>query len=289
MLHDAFEIALPEARTTSVVFASPHSGRLYPAAFLERASLDECEIRSSEDAFVDELYASAPRAGAPLIAARYPRAYIDLNRSADELDPALIEGIGRRGHNPRIASGLGVVPRVVAGGRMIYRGKITRAEARDRIDTIWRPYHERLRQLLDESHAAFGEAILVDCHSMPHEALEALGGAATGPGRPEVVLGDRYGAAAHPDLVDRIEQIFTAAGLKVARNMPFAGAYVVQTYGRPARGRHAVQIELDRALYMDETRIAPNANYPAMQALMDRVVAEIAAIGRRTDLSVAAE
>ena len=212
-----------------------------------------------------------------------------MNRAADELDPALIEGIGRRGHNPRIASGLGVVPRVVAGGRMIYRGKISRDEAMGRIETVWRPYHARLRQLLDDSHAAFGEAILVDCHSMPHEAIESLGGPATGQGRPEVVLGDRYGAAAHPDLVDRIEAIFTSEGLRVARNMPFAGAYVVQTYGRPARGRHAVQIELDRALYMDEAEIAPNANYPAMQALMDRVVTEIAAIGRRSDLSVAAE
>jgi len=163
----AYRLFRPEWPTTSVVFSSPHSGRDYPWTFLRQTVLDERTIRSSEDAFVDLLFAAAPSHGAPLIAANAPRAYVDLNRAAEELDPAVVEGARLAGHNPRISSGLGVIPRVVANGRAIYRGKIGLAEAESRITTYWRPYHERLQQLLDEAQARFGESILVDCHSMP--------------------------------------------------------------------------------------------------------------------------
>lgn len=273
----AYTVSLPRRRTTSVVFSSPHSGRDYPDAFLAASALDERSIRSSEDAFVDRLFAAAPGFGAPLIAASAPRAYIDLNRAAEELDPALVEGVPRTAHNPRISSGLGVIPRVVANGRAIYRGKIARAEAEARIAAYWRPYHARLRALVDESLAAFGEAILVDCHSMPHEAIEQAGG--PGAPRPDVVLGDRFGAAASTEVVDRIESAFAGAGLRVARNTPFAGAYIAQAYGRPSRGAHVVQVEIDRALYMDERRVVPAEGFEAFRALMTSVVAEIAAIG----------
>jgi N-formylglutamate amidohydrolase len=277
----------PSARTTSVVFASPHSGRTYPAAFLRKIVLDEMLVRSSEDAFVDDLFGSAVDFGAPLLLAQSPRAYLDLNRGPDELDPAVIDGIRRVAHNPRIASGLGVIPRVVANGRAIYRGKLTLSEAHERINSVWRPYHDTLQTLMDEAHAGFGEAILVDCHSMPHEALEHVG--PPGAARPDIVLGDRFGAAASSSVVERIEAAFASAGFKVARNMPFAGAYICQHYGRPSRRHHAVQIEIDRSIYMNEDKIKPNANFEAFKTALDGVIAEIAEIGRPTDLCLAAE
>jgi len=287
MSTSAYHLTQPERRTTSVVFASPHSGRAYSKAFLRRTALDEQSVRSSEDAFVDRLFESAPQAGAPFIKAGVPRAYVDLNRSEDELDPALIDGAPRQGHNPRIASGLGVIPRVVANGQAIYSGKLSLIEARNRIETIWRPYHAALQASLDEAHLMFGEAVLIDCHSMPHEAMDQV--ARRGIRRPEVVLGDRFGASADGAMVDRIEAAFTQAGLVVTRNTPFAGAYITQAYGRPGRGRHAVQIEIDRALYMDERLIRPNHNFDAFRELMREVVREIAEIGRADAAPLAAE
>ena len=282
-----FHLTRPVRRTTAVVFASPHSGRDYPADFLHRAELDARAIRSSEDAFVDRLFDCAPAFGAPLLAAGASRAFVDLNRAADELDPALIDGVRRPVHNPRVASGLGVIPRVVAGGRPIHRGRIPLAEAQARIDAHWRPYHEALGALLAESHARFGEAVLIDCHSMPHEAIEAVG--LPGGPRPDVVLGDRFGASASAAVVDRVEAAFSRAGLRVARNMPFAGAYIVQHYGRPSRRQHAVQVEIDRSLYMDEGLVEPSPRFDAFRRLLAGVVADLAAIGRPDGLHVAAE
>ena len=282
----AYNLIMPEIRTTAVVFASPHSGREYPWSFVRRTILDERTLRSSEDAFVDKLFDTAPRHGAPLLTAIAPRAWIDVNCSSEELDPALIEGVKRTAHNPRVASGLGVVPRVVANGRAIYRGKITRKEADARIEEFWKPWHLALSTLMNDSTALFGEAILIDCHSMPHEAIESIShprGA-----RPEIVLGDRFGAAAGSDVVDRIEAALSSAGLRVARNAPFAGAFVTQNYGRPARNRHVVQVEIDRSLYMNEHQVRPNNNFAAFKALIDRVVADITEIGR-ADMPMAAE
>lgn len=278
-----FELLEPHAVTSGAVFASPHSGRDYPEDLVSRTVLDRRALRSSEDAFVDRLIADAPQLGAPLLLARTPRAYVDLNRSADELDPAIVEGVRRVVHNPRVTSGLGVIPRVVANGRAIYRGKLSLAESRARLQAHWEPYHDTLRGLLDRSRAAFGEAVLIDCHSMPHEALE------TGAARSaDVVLGDRFGASADATIVDRIEAAFVAEGLRVARNAPFAGAYISQRYGRPAQGVHVVQVELDRALYMDEARIEPLPRLPEVRAMMARVMARIVD-GARPQMSVAAE
>lgn len=278
MTNAAFHILRPLRHESSVVFASPHSSSDYPDTFLEQSVLDRRTIRSSEDAFVDRLFDSAPEWGAPLLVARAPRSYVDLNRGPDELDPAVIDGIRKSGHNPRVASGLGVIPRVVANGRAIYGGKLPLAEARLRIDRYWKPYHAALRELLNESIARFGQAILIDCHSMPHEAMDSVTRSFVR--RPEVVLGDRFGAAAAGDVVDRIEAAFAAAGLTVARNTPFAGAYVTQTYGRPSQGQHAIQVEIDRSLYMDEKRVRPLPDFEAFRAVLRGVVSEIAAIGR---------
>lgn len=273
----AYHLSRPKQPRSCVVFASPHSSANYPDSFIRSSVLDRHTIRSSEDAFVDRLYDMAPEFGAPFLTAGVPRAYVDLNRSQDELDPALIEGAKRHGHNPRVASGLGVIPRVVANGRAIYRGKLAMEQAKWRIGQYWQPYHAALQSLLDESHARFGQAILIDCHSMPHEAMDGM--ARSRKKRPEIVLGDRFGAAARPDVVDRIEAAFVSAGLRVARNTPFAGAYVIQTYGRPSQNQHAIQVEIDRALYMDEGAIRPNKNFQAFRTLLHQVIAEIAAIG----------
>ena len=286
MTQDAYTLIRPALRDTSVIFSSPHSGREYSAAFLAASGLDPLILRSSEDAFVDQIFAVAPDFGAPLLAARMPRAYLDLNRASDELDPAVIEGIARAPHNPRVSSGLGVIPRVVAGGRPIYRGKLPLTEAEARISQVWHPYHRALRQLVDETHAQFGETVLIDCHSMPHEAID--GHVRPGAPKPEVVLGDRFGAAAGRAVMDRVEAALISAGLRVARNAPFAGAFIAQSYGRPSAQRHVIQVELDRSLYMDEASITPSADFTAFCALLSGVIAEIAGIGRQ-NLPLAAE
>jgi N-formylglutamate amidohydrolase len=276
----------PERRTSPVVFASPHSGRAYPSEMVQASVLDPLQLRSSEDAHVDRLFSDVPSFGAVLLSAVYPRAWVDLNRRADELDPALIEDVTRVGLNPRIASGLGVIPRVVAGGRSIYRGKITRAEAQARIDTVWMPYHQLLRAVLDESLSLFGQALLIDCHSMPREALSTI---RTARGkRPEVVIGDRYGASASPSVVSAVEGAFRAQGFSVSRNVPFAGAYVVQHYGRPSRQCHTVQVEIDRSLYMNERTLALRSDFPELRARISAVARAISEIGAE-GLPLAAE
>ncbi|MDW3181456.1 N-formylglutamate amidohydrolase [Roseobacter sp.] len=278
MSKSAFEVSYPESNASCVVFASPHSGREYPWSLLRTTVLDDLAIRTSEDAFVDQLFDCAPQFGATFLKAGAPRAFVDLNRSSDELDPALIEGVRRRGHNPRVASGLGVIPRVVANGRAIYRGKISLVEAKRRLDDYWHPYHNTLQGLLDEAVNHHGQAVLIDCHSMPHEAVQGI--ARSGAKRPEIVLGDRFGAAAAGDVVDRVEAAFASAGFVVTRNAPFAGAYVTQAYGRPTRGQHAVQVEIDRAIYMDESLIRPSEHFADVQRTLRGVIADIAQIGK---------
>lgn len=278
-----FRLNRPKALRTAAIFASPHSGAHYPPSLCERAVLDMARLRSSEDAFVDDLLGSAPDHGAPLLAALYPRAWVDLNRAEDELDSALIAGLERSHPGPRVAAGLGVIPRVVSGARAIYRGKIPKMEAEARLAHVWRPYHTQLTELMAEAHRAFGQAILLDVHSMPSEALDSLGAR-----RPDIVLGDRYGTSAERAIVREVELIFEGEGLKVARNSPFAGAYVTQRYGRPREGFHALQIEIDRGLYMDQHKIAPSADFKAFEALMSRVLRQIAEIGAQP-LRLAAE
>jgi N-formylglutamate amidohydrolase len=276
----------PLKATSAAVFSSPHSGRDYSTSFLARSRLDPVQIRSSEDAFVDELFDCAPSCGAPLIAARIPRACIDLNRAPDELDPALICGAGRRPANPRIAAGLGVIPRVVAEGRAIIDGKLPLAEAEARIEAFWRPYHARLRRLIEEQRDLHGQAILFDCHSMPHDAL------ASAPSvrgrRPDVILGDRFGASCARWVIDAAAEIFRSEGFTVARNAPFAGGYITQAYGRVRENVHAIQIEIDRALYMDEARIVQLKEFATVRERLARVVAALADLGQQA-LPVAAE
>lgn len=270
MSRPPFNLMLPDAIESPVVVASPHSGRIYDADFMALTVLDSDRIRSSEDAYVDVLLDRVPKLGVPVLAAQMPRAFLDLNRAPEELDPAVIHDVPRGATNPRISSGLGVIPRVVAQGRAIYSGKISNAEARHRIDTFWRPYHQQLDALMSNARATFGQAILLDFHSMPHEAIEGTGprGAAA-----EIVLGDRFGSSANAALVDALEEVLTDLGFRVARNAPFAGAYVTQAYGQPKRGWHAIQIEMDRALYLDEGLVRPNAKFEALQDTMTEAIA----------------
>jgi N-formylglutamate amidohydrolase len=277
MENPVYALRMPASRSSCCVFSSPHSGSDYPVAFLGSSRLTPLQIRSSEDAFVDELFAGAPVAGAPLLAARVPRAWIDLNRAPDDLDPALIAGASRRYLNARIAAGLGVIPRVVGDGRAIIDGKLTLAEAERRINDYWHPYHDRLRALVAEARAAFGTAILFDCHSMPHDALGAA--PLVWGRRPEVILGDRFGAACERWLIEGAAALFAAEGFAVARNAPFAGGYITQTYGQPHQGVQALQIEIDRALYMDETRVARLPGFGNFAERIGRVVAGLAGLG----------
>ena len=283
----AYRLEMPETRSGPVIVASPHSGRHYPWGFSRSTVLDERTIRSSEDAFVDMLVAGAPALGVPLLAAEYPRAYIDLNRSCDELDPAVIADLERVPANPRVSSGLGVIPRVVANGRLIYRGKLRRQEAEDRIEHVWRPYHACLDRLMRTTQAEFGTAILLDFHSMPGDALDAVARPAGAP-RPDVVIGDRFGASASGDVVDMLEAAFHGTGLVVSRNTPFAGAYIAQHYGRPSRDRHAIQVEIDRGIYMNEALIRPNGNFRHVKAVLTGVLGRMIGAGGG-EMPVAAE
>lgn len=278
MTPDRFTLHLPETISTGVVFSSPHSGRNYPFDMVLSSSLPPAQLRSSEDAFVDDLFLSAIDHGAPLLAASAPRAYVDLNRSAKELDPALIRGARRGGLNPRVSSGLGVIPRVVAEGRTIRQGKISLQEAEDRLNRYYHPYHAQLAELVETSRKAFGQVLLIDCHSMPHESLAntRLAFGTT----PDIVLGDRFGSSCDPEIVSQVEAIFKTAGFKTARNTPFAGAYIAQHYGRPGSGQNVLQIEIDRRLYMDEKAVRKSTGFAGLQSRLADVIGNLCDLGR---------
>ena len=269
MSRPPFKLMLPAAIESPVVVASPHSGRIYDADFMASTVLDAARIRSSEDAYVDVLLDRIPTLGVPVLSAQMPRAFLDLNRAPEELDPAAIDDVPRGAMNPRVASGLGVIPRVVAQGRAIYSGKISHAEAQHRIDTFWRPYHRQLDVLMSNARDRFGQAILLDFHSMPHEAIE---GTVVSGAPAQIVLGDRFGSSANAVLVDILEETLTDLGFRVARNAPFAGAYITQAYGHPERGWHAIQIEIDRSLYLDEGSIRPNTQFDVLQNTITEAV-----------------
>lgn len=274
---EIYTLKFPEKLQSCVVFNSPHSGSNYSAEFLASSELDSLDIRSSEDAFVDELFMDAPLYGAHILSARLPRAFIDLNRSATELDSALVRGAKRAFTNPRIAAGLGIIPRVVGNGKIIRTGKIPLAEAEARIAKYYTPYHARLKELIGALREQFGIAILLDCHSMPQKAISA---APMVRGKmPDIVLGDRYGAACDRWIMDLVAQIFSANGFVVARNAPFSGGYITQHYGRPTKGVHAIQIEISRALYMNEKRIERSENFDAIRVTLSKITLQLAEIG----------
>jgi N-formylglutamate amidohydrolase len=261
----------PLRQTTPVIFASPHSGRYYPAAFVAAARLDPLSLRRSEDCFVDALFAEAPAHGAPLLSANFPRAYCDANREAWELDPAMFDDALPPWVNttsPRVAGGLGTIARVVATGEAIYRGRLRFAEAERRVLGCWQPYHDTLAALIGGTRASFGACLLIDCHSMP-----ACG---AGRGGADIVLGDAHGTACCPAVTSMVERTLTGLGYTVRRNDPYAGGYITRHYGRPREGVHALQIEIARRLYMDEARIARLPRFAAMQCDLTTLIARLA-------------
>ncbi|WP_306754438.1 N-formylglutamate amidohydrolase [Paracoccus actinidiae] len=276
----------PDRWASGVIFGSPHSGRAYPDWFLEGTKLPPETLRSSEDAFVDRLIACAPSFGAVTIRAQVPRAIVDLNRAPDEIDPLVVRGVPRHPLNQRTLAGLGVIPRVVSQGRAILERPIDRAEAERRIDAYWRPYHQALASLIAEARSRFGQAILIDMHSMPHDALNHLHGA-----RPDMVLGNRHGLSAAARVSDAIVTAIEAEGWRIRRNSPFAGAYICSAYGRPGANVHVVQLEIDRALYMDEKAIVPHDGFDDVAVRMARVIRKLSVLDAdgRPDAAIAAE
>ena len=273
----AVEVLAPEAASSPLIFASPHSGRDYPGELLRNSRLDRHRLRQSEDSYVDLLFDEAPRFGAPLLRALFPRAFVDVNRARDELDPRMFaDDVPQSAdtRSSRVIAGLGVIPRIVADGQDIYGRKLYYFDAKRRLAACYDPYHKELGGLIDAARAQFGCAILIDCHSMP-----SAGGAPFRPGEPRIdfVLGDRFGSSCAPSIVRYVEDLLTGFGYQVARNAPYAGGYVASSYGRPRNGVHALQIEINRALYLDERRIARTDGFDQLRRnmllLMERLTA----------------
>ena len=254
-----FEILEPATCRAPVIFNSPQSGRVYPRAFLSAARLDLATLRRSEDSFVDELILGVLDRGQPVIRAHFPRCYVDVNREPYELDPRMFDGrlpSFANTRSMRVAGGLGTVARVVGDSQEIYEQRIPVDDALGRIENLYKPYHRALRRLLTRVHAEFGAAILVDCHSMPSTA-----GAKEDRPRADIVLGDRYGTSCVAGVSETIEVALRGLGYVVSRNKPYAGGFITEHYGNPAAGLHAIQLEVNRALYMDERRYERTASF----------------------------
>jgi N-formylglutamate amidohydrolase len=247
-----FEIVEPDQLRAPIIFNSPHSGSAYPDAFLTASRLDLPTLRRSEDSFMDELIADLTARGFPVVRVNFPRSYVDVNREPYELDPRMFSGrlpSFANTRSMRVAGGLGTIPRVVGDGQEIYRERLTVDDALSRIETLYKPYHRALRRLIARVHQVFGAAVLVDCHSMP-----SIGVSRDEPRRPDIVIGDRYGTSCAPLLPNLVENTMTRLGYSMGRNKPYAGGFITEHYGNPASGLHVIQLELNRAVYMDERR-----------------------------------
>ena len=251
-LQPPFEIAEPAAWRAPIIFNSPHSGSVYPDEFLKISRIDLAGLRRSEDSFMDELIAGLSALGFPTVNVNFPRSYVDVNREPYELDPRMFSGrlpSFANTRSMRVAGGLGTIPRVVGDGQEIYSERIAVDDALARIETLYKPYHRALRRLINKAHRAFGTVIVIDCHSMP-----SVGVSREEPRRPDVVIGDRYGTSCASILADTVEETMGRLGYSVGRNKPYAGGFITEHYGNPASGLHTVQLELNRAVYMDERR-----------------------------------
>lgn len=265
-----FVLVEPLHRAGPVVFASPHSGRCYPEAMLRRSRLELMALRRAEDAYVDALFSAAPRLGAPLLCATISRAYVDLNRHPTELDPGMYHGplaLPANSASPRVQAGLGVIARISGDGREIYTARLPPSEAEQRLAHVYEPYHAALEALMAATQEQFGCALLIDCHSMPSSVR--------GPCAPDIVLGDLFGASAGGQLTARVENLLRNMGYRVARNAPFAGGHITELYGRPHLGRHAIQLELSRGLYLHEASLEPSSGFERVRSDMQRLIAAL--------------
>ena len=267
---DAFVVLRPQT-AGRFVFASPHSGTIYPPGMGADPALAEASLRSAEDALVDRLIAPGVDLGATVVLGRLGRAWVDLNRDPADLDPVLIEGAADASISARTAAGYGVIPRLTGDGRALYDRRLTLAEAKERIARTHAPYHAALAEGMRTARDRHGEAVLVDWHSMPARATQGAGGARG----PDVVLGDRHGSSCSAELTRRLRRAFEALGWRVALNQPYAGGWTTQRWGRPSEGFHAVQIELNRALYFDEAARAPGPGWSRTEKGVARVIADL--------------
>jgi N-formylglutamate deformylase len=275
-LDPPFEILEPAQCRGPVVFNSPHSGRIYPRAFLTAAKLDLSTLRRSEDSFVDELIAGVVPRGHPLMQVYFPRCYVDVNREPYELDPRMFEDrlpSFANTRSMRVAGGLGTVARVVGDSQEIYGQRLCVDDAMRRIEALYKPYHRALRRLFTRVHREFGAAMLVDCHSMPSAA-----GSKDERPRADVVLGDRYGTSCAPAVAEAAEAALRSLGYTTSRNKPYAGGFITEHYGNPAGGLHSLQLELNRALYMDERRYERSHDFAEVAADLETVADRLAAI-----------
>lgn len=270
----SFDVTPPVRAAGPFVFASPHSGDIYPAELQTAATLDPHRLRSAEDVAVDRLIAEGPVCGAPVIRARLGRAYVDLNRDAEDLDPALIDGCDAVRPSAKALAGYGVIARLSGDGQALYDRRLSREEAEARLARAHAPYHAALAELMHEARRTHGVALLIDWHSMPSRAA----GARVGSVREravrglDVVLGDRHGAACRAGLTRRLAGLFEAAGWRVGLNHPYAGGYCTQSWGRPPEGFEAVQVELNRSLYLDETTLEPGAGFDRTRRIVSGVI-----------------
>jgi N-formylglutamate amidohydrolase len=284
-LGEHLEVLQPLSQTVPLVFASPHSGDRYPAAFVAASRLDPVALRRSEDCFVDRLFAAAPDHGAPLLRALFPRAFIDPNREPFELDPAMFEDTLPPYANTasaRVAAGLGTIARVVTNGQEIYRDKLRFADAAERIGTYYRPYHRALQELLEATRRRFGCYLLIDCHSMP-----SVGGPMdpdAGRGRADFVIGDCFGSSCEDVVAATTERTLREMGYTVLRNRPYAGGFTTSHYGKPSAGLHAIQIEVNRALYMDESSIEASSGLTPLADKLTKLIGALAASITARDL-----
>jgi N-formylglutamate amidohydrolase len=267
-----YTLLKPAEQLAPVVFCSPHSGRVYPKAFLEASRLDPHTLRKSEDCFVDQLFEPVVALGAPLIAARFPRAYLDVNREPYELDPELFQGrlpTFANTQSARVVGGLGTIARIVADAEEIYRERLPIGTAFERIERLYAPFHSALAGLLESTRKRFGAAILIDCHSMPSASMGQLGG------RPHFVLGDRFGASCDAKLTRFIRETLQRAGFEVHVNRPYAGGFITEHYGSPGQGVHALQLEINRALYLDEVNLSRNKDFPKLARTLSEMAARV--------------
>ena len=269
-LEPAFEILEPARFGSPLVCNSPHSGTVYPASFLAAARLDPFTLRRTEDTLADQLFIHAAEIGAPLMRARFPRCYLDVNREPYELDPRMFEGRLPSLANTRsirVAGGLGTIPRLVGEGQEIYARRLSIEEAMLRIETIYKPYHRALHGLMMRARRHFGMCVLVDCHSMPSSARVG-----DGPDAVDFVIGDRYGTSCSPGITDAVSRELEKMGYVVSRNKPYAGGFNTEHYGNPGAGSHAIQIEVSRSLYLNEATLQLSDGFARTQLAICRVL-----------------
>lgn len=266
VLSPAFTLSQPAQCRAGLIFSSPHSGHIYPQSFIDRSGLSVAQLRRNEDIFIHKLFGPCVTAGAPLLAARFPRCYVDVNRGEDELPSAWVKGPSKP--SVRAQAGLGVIPTHMSESVEIYRRPLNLEIAELRLEHLYRPYHQALQDLIDDSVSRFGQALLIDCHSMP-------GFSPMGARRPDIILGDRFGKSCHPDTLARIQGIFRSAGYTVSTNYPYAGGFVTTHYGQPETGVEALQIEINRDLYLNPVTLAPKRGYDRLANDLARIIQTI--------------